>query len=188
MPWLIIVLGYFWGSIPTAYIVSRLVRGVDIRQLGDANMGAANVYRELGAKVGIIVFCIDVGKGAIAVFIAQSANVHQLAVLATGFAAVIGHNWPVFIGFRGGRGVSATIGVFLIVITQPMLIMAGPTIIALLVTRKVIFSNALLFISLPLVCWLMGIPGLHVGYSITLPCLIGFTHYIRTRQQVARQA
>ncbi|MFC1961893.1 glycerol-3-phosphate acyltransferase [Chloroflexota bacterium] len=94
MPWVIIMLGYFLGSIPTAYLAGHLQHGVGIRQIGDKNMGA-------------------------------------------GIAAIIGHNWPAFIGFRGDRGVSTTIGVLVTVLTQPMLISGPPTIIAFLVSRNV---------------------------------------------------
>jgi len=188
MPWLIIILGYFLGSIPTAYIVGHILKGVDIRQIGDENMGAANTFRQLSAKAGVTVGLIDAGKGALAILIAQAANIPQVAVLFTGAAAVIGHNWPVFIGFRGGRGECTTIGVLLTVITQPMLIVAGPTILALIISRNVILASAFLFIPLPLVCWWLGIPGLLVAYGIALPCLVGFTHFLRTRRRVMHQA
>ena len=188
MPWLIIILGYLLGSIPTAYIASHLIRGRDIRQMGDANMGAANAYRQLGAKTGITVGIIDAGKGTLAVFIAQAVSLPMVAVLSAGVAAVIGHNWPVFIGFRGGRGESTTIGVLLMVITQPMLIMAGPAIAALLILRNVTKASAVLFIPLSLLCWLLGMPGMLIGYSIALPCLVGFTHFLRTRLPAIRQA
>ena len=155
MPWLIIILGYFLGSIPAAYIAGHILKGVDIRQIGDTNMGAANVFRQLSPKAGV--------------------------------AAVIGHNWPIFIGFRGGRGVNTTIGVLLAVITQPMLIVAGPSLLALLIKRNVTLACALLFTPLPLVCWWLGIPGVLVTYSIALPGLVGFTHFLRTRRQVMRQ-
>jgi len=187
MPWLIIILGYFLGSIPTAYIFGHILKGVDIRQIGDENMGAANIFRQLSAKAGVAVGFIDAGKGALAILIAQVANLPQVAILITGAAAVIGHNWPVFIGFRGGRGECTTIGVLLTVITQPMLIVAGPAILALLVSRNVILASAILFIPLPLVCWWLGIPGSLVAYSIALPSLVGFTHFLRTKR-VMRQA
>ncbi len=184
MPWLIPILGYLLGSIPTAYVAGRLLRGRDIRQMGDGNVGAQNAFRQLGAKVGITVGIIDIGKGALAVLIAQAAGIPLVAVLITGAAAVIGHNWPVFIGLRGGRGESTTIGVLLILMTQPMLIMAGPTLAALVILRNVTKAGAILFVPLPLVCWWLGIPGLLLGYSIALPCLVGFTHFIRTRRRL----
>jgi glycerol-3-phosphate acyltransferase PlsY len=188
VPWLIIILGYFLGSIPTAYIAGHLFRAVDIRQVGDTNMGAANAYRQLSPRIGIAVGLIDAGKGALAVLIAQAASVPQAAILLTGAAAVIGHNWPVFIGFRGGRGVSTTIGVFLAVITQPMLLVAGPSLLILLLKRNVTLACAFLFILLPLVVWWLGLPWSLATYSMALPGLVGFTHFIRTRRQVVRQA
>jgi glycerol-3-phosphate acyltransferase PlsY len=177
MPWLIVPLGYFIGSIPTAYIAGRLLKGKDIRSMGDANMGAANAFRQLGAKAGITVGIIDAAKGALAIVIAQLANTSQLAVLLTGVAVVIGHNWPVFIGFRGGRGEATTIGVLLAVLTMPMLIIAAPAIAA-----------PFIFVPLPLVCWWLGMPGVLIAYSIALPCLVGFTHFLRARQTATRRA
>jgi len=187
MPWLIVLLGYFLGSIPTAYIAGHVVKGRDIRQMGDGNVGARNAFHELGAKVGIAVFFIDAGKGALAVLIAQVASLPQLAVLFTGAAAVIGHNWPVFIGFRGGRGESTAIGVLLSVITQPMLILAGPSLLTLILRRNVILASTILFVPLPLVCWWLGVSGALVAYSVGLPCLVGFTHFLRTRRVAMRQ-
>jgi len=188
MPWLIILVGYFLGSIPTAHIAGRLLKGGDIRQMGDGNVGARNAFHQLGAKAGVAIFLIDAGKGAIAVLIAQAASLPLVAILSTGAAAVIGHNWPVFIGFRGGRGESTTIGVLLTVITEPMLIVAGPALAALLILRDVTKASAILFVPLPLACWWLGIPGMLIGYSIALPCLVGFTHFLRTRQPAIRQA
>lgn len=188
MPWLIAILGYFIGSIPTAYIATRLLKGKDIRQMGDGNVGAQNAFHQLGAKAGIGIFFVDAGKGALAILIAQAASLPLVVILLTGVATVIGHNWPVFIGFRGGRGEATTIGVLLTVITQPMLIMAGPALAALLILRNVTKASAVLFVPLSLVCWLLGTPALLIGYSIAAPCLIGFTHFLRTRQAMISQA
>ncbi len=184
MSWLIVVLGYFLGSIPTAYIAGHVLKGVDIRQVGDENMGAANAFHQLGAKVGVAVGIVDAGKGALAILIALAANLPQTAVLLTGAAVVVGHNWPIFIGFRGGRGESTTIGVLLTTVTQPMLILAGPALLALFIFRNVILASCVLFIPLPLVCWWLGVPGMLTAYGIALPCLIGATTFIRTRRVV----
>jgi glycerol-3-phosphate acyltransferase PlsY len=188
MPWLIVPLGYLIGSFPTAYVAGRLLKGKDIRRMGDANMGAANAFRQIGAKVGVTVGLIDAAKGALAVVIAQLANVPQLVVLATGVAVVIGHNWPIFIGFRGGRGESTTIGVLLAVVTLPMLIIALPAIAAHLILRDTLKAAPFIFVPLPLVCWWLDMPGILIGYSIALPCLVGITHFLRTRQTATRRA
>jgi glycerol-3-phosphate acyltransferase PlsY len=181
MPWLTVILGYLLGSIPTAYIVGRLLKGVDIRQIGDGNVGAANTFRQLGPKAGITVGIIDAGKGAAAVLIAQAAGLPLVVVLLTGTAAVVGHNWPAFLGFRGGRGEATTIGVLLVIITKPMLIMAIPAIAAHFILRDTTKAGAILFVPLPLICWLVGLGGALIAYSIALPCLVGFTHFLRTR-------
>jgi acyl phosphate:glycerol-3-phosphate acyltransferase len=187
LPWVMIVLSYLIGSIPTAYIAGRVTRGRDIRLLGDNNMGAANAYRELGVRAGIIVGLIDAAKGAMVVIIAGRVDLSQIGVMASGTAAVVGHNWPVFLGFRGGKGVSTAIGILLAVITIPMLILAAPTIATLVLTRNVTRAMAVLFVPISLVCWLTGTSGQLIGYSIFLPALIGFTHLIRMKRLPAHQ-
>jgi glycerol-3-phosphate acyltransferase PlsY len=182
MAWLTVVFGFLIGSFPTAYIAGRLTRGKDIRQLGDGNVGAQNAFRQLGAKVGVAVFFIDVGKGVLAIAIAQAANVAQIWVLLTGAAVVIGHNWPVFLGFRGGRGEATTIGVLLALIPYPILITAAPSLATLIIKKNVIIASCVLFIPLPLVCWWFSVPGVLVAYSIALMCLVGITHFFRVRQ------
>jgi glycerol-3-phosphate acyltransferase PlsY len=188
MPWLIILIGYLLGSIPTAYIAGHILKGEDIRQMGDENMGAANVFRQLSARAGVMVGIIDAGKGALAVLIAQAANMSQITVMFTGVAAVIGHNWPIFIGFRGGRGASTTIGVLSALVTQPMLILAGPAILTLIIKRNTTLACAVLFVPLSLVGWWVGTPVSLIIYSVALPCLVGFTHFLRTRSRVTRPA
>ena len=182
MPGLIVILGYFLGAIPTAYIAGHLREGGNIMEIGDGNMGAANAFRQLGAKTGVVVGIIDAGKGALAILIAQTANLPQVAVMLTGAAVVVGHNWSAFIGFRGGRGLCTTMGVLLTLITQPMLILLGPTLVTLLIIRNATIASCVLFIPLPLVCWLMGVPGGLIGYSVTLPCLVGITDFVKKRQ------
>ena len=180
--WLIILLGYVVGSIPSAYIAGRWLTGEDIRRLGDGNVGARNAYHELGPKVGVAVFVVDAIKGMVPVLIAQAVVTSQVVVLTAGVAVVIGHNWPLFLGFRGGRGEATTIGVLLILLTQPTLVVAGPALAALLICKNVVIASCILFIPLPLVCWLFGSPLLLVGYSAAVPCLVGVTHFLRTRQ------
>ena len=119
-------------------------------------------------------------------FILASASPRRKSLLA-GAAAVIGHNWRVFIRFRGGRGEATTIGVLLTTITQPMLILAAPTILTLVIWRNVTLASAVLFVPLPFVCWWLGVPGVLVAYGVALPCLVGFTHFLRTRQAVTHR-
>jgi glycerol-3-phosphate acyltransferase PlsY len=187
MFWLTVALGYFLGSVPTAYLAGRILKGVDIRQIGDGNMGAANAYRQLGPRVGFMVGIVDAAKGALAVLIALAVDAPQAVVLLAGAAAVFGHNWPIFLGFRGGRGESTTIGVLLAVLTVPMLIVAAPAILAHFIFRDTTKAAAFIFVPLPFLCWLLGLSGVLIAYSIALPCLVGFTHFLRTRWLTAAQ-
>ena len=95
---------------------------------------------------------------------------------------MVGHNWPIFLGFRGGQGVSTTIGVLLTIVTQPMLIMAAPALAALVIKKNAMLASAFLFVALPLVGWWLKVPGVLVTYSLALPCLVGFTYFLRTRR------
>ena len=187
-PWLVILIGYLLGSVPTAYLTGRILKGKDIRQIGDENAGAANAYRELGPRAGVLVGVIDAAKGAAVILIAQAANLSQAVVMFAGAAAVIGHNWPVFLGFRGGRGVSTTIGILLVLVTLPMLILALPTLLILIFKRNVTPSMAFLFIVLPLVDWWLKVPAIFIAYGIALPALTGITTYFRTRPKALKQA
>jgi acyl phosphate:glycerol-3-phosphate acyltransferase len=181
MQWLLVLLGYIIGACPTAYAIGYRLTGKDIRQLGDGNMGARNAYHELGHKIGILIFFIDAAKGYLAIFLAQLFNASPVVVMATGVAAMAGHNWPVFLGFRGGRGEATTIGILLVLIPKSMLIVAVPTIAVLLIKKNVILTSAVLFISLLLVNWWLDVPGVMVFYGIALPILVGITHFFRTR-------
>jgi glycerol-3-phosphate acyltransferase PlsY len=150
-------------------------------------MGANNAFRQLGPKVGVTVGIIDAAKGSLAILVAQATDASQSVVLITGTATVIGHNWPVFLGFRGGEGTSTTIGIMLALITKPVLIMAGPAIVTLVLTRNTTPAGAVLFIPLPFLCWWLGTPGALAGYSVALPCLVGLTHYFRARRVAMRR-
>ena len=106
-----VVLGYLLGSIPTAYIVTRLAKGKDVRQLGGGNVGGLNVYREVGFLPAAVVGFVDLGKGVAAVAIAYwLLNLSLPFVLAAALAAVVGHNWMLFLKFSGGKGMGPAIG------------------------------------------------------------------------------
>ncbi|MDH4068451.1 MAG: glycerol-3-phosphate acyltransferase, partial [Dehalococcoidia bacterium] len=117
-----VIIGYLLGSIPTAYIVSRVRTGIDIRTIGSGNMGGANVMREIGTREGVFVGLFDIAKGAGAILIAQGLNVSELWIFGAGFAAVVGHSFPVFAGFRGGRGSATIIGIFLVLAPMATLV------------------------------------------------------------------
>ena len=150
-----LIIGYLLGSIPTAYIVSRARKGIDIRTVGSGNVGGASVMREIGTVEGVFVGLFDIAKGAVAILIAQALNVSELWIFGAGFAALVGHNFPVFTGFRGGRGSATVIGIFLVLAPTAALVTLAVVAIPFFATRKFAGSIIIGFALLPLSVWLL---------------------------------
>ncbi len=106
------VLAYLIGSFPTAYLFGRLLKKVDIRTAGSGNVGGINTYRIVGFLPGLLTILIDIFKGALAVYLALSLSGYSLTVFACGVLVVLGHNYSLFLRFRGGKGLATTLGVF----------------------------------------------------------------------------
>ena len=116
---LITIISYLCGSLPTAYIAGKLIKGIDIRQHGSGNVGATNVFRVLGTKWGIFVLVVDIVKGGLAVYIAQIIWLSTFPLassvwLGSGVIAFLGHLFPVWLHFKGGKGVAVATGMFLV--------------------------------------------------------------------------
>jgi glycerol-3-phosphate acyltransferase PlsY len=109
---LFILLAYAIGSIPFAYLLARRVAGIDIRRAGSGNIGAANVFRTMGGRPGVVVALLDITKGALAVLLARRAGLGPTACAGVGVAAVVGHLYPAWLRFRGGKGVATACGAF----------------------------------------------------------------------------
>ena len=176
-----IVIGYLLGSMPSAYIVTRLVKGKDVRQLGGGNVGGLNVFREVGPWSALAVGIVDIGKGAAAVTIAHwLLAVPPLFVLLAGLAAVVGHNWMVFLKFSGGKGMGPAIGALAMVMPlygywQGLLIFFGIILIPFIITRNVALSMGIGLLSLPFITWL----GMHSGIGTIMAIVLGLLIVIR---------
>ncbi len=174
-----IVSGYLFGSIPSAYIAARLVKGKDIRQMGGGNVGTLNTFKEIGRGAGIAVLLADVAKGAAAVVIARwLLDVPQQFVLAAGLAAIVGHNWSIFLKFTGGKGMATTIGVLATLMPlygywQGLLIFLGIIAIGLIITHNVALSTGIALLCLPFIAWLGMKWGLFIIFAIILGLVIG---------------
>ncbi len=132
----LLVLAYILGSIPTALIVARVVGGVDIRSVGDGNMGARNVARTLGLKYGLLVAVMDIGKGALAVLLVSSNGLGLGWQLAAGGLAALGHDYPVFAGFKGGQGLAVIVGGLWVLMPLEISIGMAVYLILLIALRK----------------------------------------------------
>jgi glycerol-3-phosphate acyltransferase PlsY len=156
-----VIIGYLLGSIPFAYIVAKLSKGVDIREIDTGNVGAASTMRGVGIWQGIVVVIADIAKGAVAILIAQALGVHLFWVFGAGFAAFLGHNFPVYIGFRGGHGAATTIGIFLVLAPLETFCALVITGIVLLISFRKVLRRVVLALSigapfLPIFIWTFG--------------------------------
>jgi glycerol-3-phosphate acyltransferase PlsY len=162
---LLLVGAYLVGSVPTAYIVGRWRRGIDIRQYGSGNVGASNLLRASSRGLAIVVIIVDLGKGMLMVWAAQAAGLAIGQQVAVGLAAIIGHNWPVFLHFSGGRGILTTMGVaFLLPLVNGPLV-PWAFIISMVLAAIFIFGlhnlplgTVVGVAALPLVSWLADEP------------------------------
>jgi glycerol-3-phosphate acyltransferase PlsY len=162
------IAGYLLGAIPFAYIAGRLIRGVDIRQVGGGNMGALNTVREIGLIPGLIVLVADMGKGAAAVLIASGLGVPLVWVFAAGLASVLGHNWPVFLKFKGGKGGATTIGVLLALMPTEAGISLAIMAVIIIITSNVRLAIAVGLSLLPFIVWQYDGSGRLIIYSLAL--------------------
>lgn len=143
---------YLLGSIPTSYIVGKILKGIDLRDHGSGNLGAANTFRILGAKAAIPVLIIDIGKGFLAVKLISLFGIYDLYFVAlAAFLAIIGHNYSVFVRFSGGKGVGTTTGAFLAIEPFSVSICLLVWIVLLLITRIVSLASIIAAIALPVV-------------------------------------
>ena len=167
-----IAIGYLLGSIPFAYIAGRLKKGVDIRQVGGRNVGALNTFREIGVTAGLAVLIADVAKGLLAVFIAQWLGLSLIWTFVAGFAATVGHNWPIFLGFKGGKGVATTLGVLLALLPRELAISLAVIAVVIIITSNVRLGVIVGLAFLPLIVWQFNEPGALIAYSAALPLFL----------------
>ena len=182
---LAIVIGYLLGSIPCAYIAGRLIKGVDIRRVGGGNVGALNVMREIGTTAGFAVFFGDIAKGSLAVLVAQWLGLPLIAVFFAGLAAVVGHNWPVWLKFRGGQGLGTTMGVLLVLAPIEFAISFAIIAIVIFFTSNARLASAVGLVFLPLIIWLFGGELSLIVYSIALPLFCVLKALTRLRADLA---
>lgn len=184
-----IVLSYLLGSVPTSIVVSKLVRGIDIRQHGSGNAGGTNVFRVMGWKWGVFVMLVDIFKGFVAtfwigrLFYTPALSVApELVQIFAGCSAIVGHIWTVFAGFKGGKGVGAAAGMLLALFPAALGICLLIFGIVLLMTRIVSISSISAAVTLPIVLTLfrytLDIPvalSLYI-FGFIAAALIVFTH------------
>ena len=193
----VIILAYLAGSIPTSIIISKLVRGIDIREHGSGNAGGSNVFRVLGWKYGILVILLDALKGALAVIVVARLYLDSfpfknitpfddftLVQIICGVTAVIGHIWTVFAGFRGGKGIATGLGVLIMIVTIDMALALGIFFLVVSLSRYISLGSIAAAVSVPLILFIrenifgIDIQGYHtvLPFTIALALLVLYTH------------
>lgn len=168
---LLLIAGYLLGSIHAGYLLPKWFYNIDIRQHGTGKIGASNVMRVTSKWLAIPVMLCDVGKGALAVWLSQLAGLEAAAQVTIGLAAIIGHNWPVFLKFKGGRGIFTSLGVITMISPWIGLIMlVVPYLFA--PVKQVAFGVFLVVFSLPFQSWFLYEP---FGVEDRLGVTLGFT-------------
>lgn len=165
--WIIFpLLGYLAGSLPFALWITRLVKGVDVREVGSGHVTTTNTIRQAGWLPGIAVGLLDISKGYLPTFLALRSGSPDLVVVLTTTMAVIGHCWPIFSGFRGGMGLAAAGGGYLAVAPLGFVIGVAVVIVLLLVIRHAARAAFFAAFLIPVVLWVLGMRGLVLYLSV----------------------
>ena len=147
---LVIIGAYLIGSIPFGFLLARFWKGIDIRQHGSGNIGATNVWRTLGKGPGIIVLLLDALKGVTAVLLAKQLGTTDLVVLAAALAVMMGHSFPLWLGFKGGKIIATGAGAVLAITPVPLLLALLVWVITVALSRYVSLGSILAALSLPI--------------------------------------
>jgi acyl phosphate:glycerol-3-phosphate acyltransferase len=150
------ILAYLLGAISFSIIITKLIKKDDIRKFGSGNAGATNTMRVLGVGPAIFVLLLDVFKGIVAILIAMFLGLQPWAIAVSGLLAIVGHNWPIYYGFRGGKGVATTIGVICMLLLVPGLIAGVIAIIVIALTRYVSLGSLIFIVFTPLIALILG--------------------------------
>ena len=167
---------YLVGSLPTAYLVVKFLRGEDIRGLGSKNVGALNTYHQVGVVGSLLVLSVDSLKGVLAILLPQWLGAPQWTVFLTAILVVLGHNWPVALGFRGGKGVATILGISLAMLPMLTLISLVPTLIATLLTRNVVTGVGVGFIAFNILAVATTGDGAQIALCLFLTLLASGTY------------
>jgi acyl phosphate:glycerol-3-phosphate acyltransferase len=172
---ILILFGYLLGSVPTGYLLGMLA-GVDVTKSGSGNVGATNVARVLGRWQGVFTLIADAAKGLIPVVLAMQSGASLGATVLVGTAAFVGHLYPIFLKFKGGKGVATALGVFIALAPLAALILLVVFALTALTSRIVSLSSIVTAAIAPLILWLFHYPPIVIGMAAFIAAAIIFRH------------
>jgi len=174
-----LLLSYLIGSIPSGFLLTKFVMKKDVREYGSGNIGATNVARIMGLKAGVLVAFFDILKGYIALMVGQyilGSSAPELYILLIAAASIAGHDWSVFLGFSGGKGVATTFGVILRLYPAAFVVYAVIWLLIVFKTRYVSLGSILGSVSLPFTVFFTGFSRINIYFSVLLSLFIMYTH------------
>jgi acyl phosphate:glycerol-3-phosphate acyltransferase len=171
----LIVIGYLLGSVPVGFILG-LRSGIDVRETGSGNVGATNVARVVGKRQGILTLIADTAKGFVPVILAMQFGASLATIILVGTAAFVGHLYPIFLKFKGGKGVATALGVFLAVAPVATLVLIALFAVTVLTSRIVSLSSILAALAAPIIFWLFHYPPLVIGMAAFIAVAITLRH------------
>jgi len=191
-----VVIGYLLGAIPSGVIIGKLMHGIDVRDHGSGSMGMTNVIRTVGAKAGFIVLILDLLKGCVAVALAwaifYSAN-HDMVhwgQMAGGAAAVIGHSWPVYVGFRGGRGISTAFGAIMVLSWQVGLICLAVFLLMVVIFKFISLGSIMGAVTLVVAMVISYVydwePVSYMAFALVVAPIVIFRHRANIKRLLSR--
>jgi glycerol-3-phosphate acyltransferase PlsY len=175
---------YLAGSVSTAYLLTRMVKGIDIRTVGSRNPGAVNVFREVGSWAGIAVLAVDAFKGAAVILVVLVLDLGNYAMFAGAMAVLISHNWPVFLGFRGGKGVATIFGLSLAVLPLLTILSAALALAFGLATRNVIFGISVGVVAINVFTVYTEQGATQISLCLALSAVVVATHFALAYREV----
>ncbi|MFO8191997.1 MAG: glycerol-3-phosphate 1-O-acyltransferase PlsY [Bacillota bacterium] len=174
---LILIAAYLIGSIPFGYILTKMFLKTDIRKHGSGNIGATNVLRVLGWKVALPVFILDFAKGLLVVILARAVTDIPVIWLAAGLLAMIGHSFPIFLSFRGGKAAATGIGVVAALSGWVTLLLLVIAVLVVFITRYVSLGSIIGSLTVPLLFWFFGYDANYIIFGICMALLVIVRHH-----------
>ena len=182
---LLLAIGYLLGSTPSGYLAGRWLKGIDLRECGSGSTGATNVLRNVGKGPALVVFLIDVGKGALAVLLAKTFGLSDWLQVLAGLAALAGHIWPVWLGWKGGKAVATGFGMFLGLAWPVGLACFGLFMAVISIFRIVSLSSVVAAIGLPLLMVVSGGSSAYVVVSLVASLMVLWRHRSNIERLIA---
>jgi glycerol-3-phosphate acyltransferase PlsY len=183
-PLLFLIGAYLLGSFPTAYLLARWLRGIDLREVGSGNVGGSNLRATVGLWATVSVGLFDVAKGALSVWLARQIGLGETTATGAGLAAIAGHNWSPWLSFQGGRGMASILGVLLVLFPSGLAWVLGALALGAL-TGQVALLHGLGVLSLPLLSLALGEKN---ATTWTATALVGLVIIKRLEANQGRQA